>query len=44
MPAYRFGYENGYKQGQVAAINGKIEYELIVKEDKTSEWERIDVE
>ena len=30
-----------YKEGQVDCINGEIYYELIVHEDKTSSWEKI---
>ena len=30
-----------YKKGQVDAINGIIKYELIEKEDKTVDWQRI---
>ena len=31
-----------YKQGQVDALTGKIRYELIVNEDSTKTWERIE--
>lgn len=34
-------YDSGYKKGQIDAINGKIEYELIEKENKTKTWEKI---
>ncbi len=30
-----------YKQGQIDALTGKIEYELVVQIDSTRTWERI---
>jgi hypothetical protein len=38
---YIVGHYLGYKEGQIAAINGKIGYELKVQEDKSIYWERI---
>ena len=38
---FMVGYEIGVKRGQVDCINGEIYYELIVSDDKTSEWEYI---
>jgi hypothetical protein len=34
-------YKEGYKDGQVDAINGKVKYELKENEDKTTEWVEI---
>jgi hypothetical protein len=34
-------YNDGYKDGQVDAINGKVKYELKENEDKTTEWVEI---
>jgi hypothetical protein len=34
-------YEDGYKDGQVDAINGKIKYKLEEREDKTTDWVEI---
>ncbi len=33
-------YDMGYEQGQINAINGKIEYHLVEQEDKSLEWEK----
>jgi len=38
---FALGSKDGYKMGQVDSINGKIKYELVIKPDKTSTWERI---
>lgn len=35
-------YNDGYETGQIDAINGKIEYQLVVNPDKTSQWEKIE--
>ena len=32
------GYYYGYKQGQIDALTGKVEYELRTKTDKTVVW------
>lgn len=34
-------YANGYKQGQVDAITGKIKYSLVKQDDNTLVWEEI---
>jgi hypothetical protein len=34
-------YKEGYKDGQVDAINGKVKYELKENEDKTTDWVEI---
>jgi hypothetical protein len=36
-----FEYEDGYKDGQVSAINGKVKYKLEEQEDKTTDWVEI---
>jgi hypothetical protein len=36
-----FEYKDGYKNGQVDAINGKIKYKLEEREDKTTDWVEI---
>ena len=36
------GYQNGYKKGQIDAINGIIKYELVEQEDKSFQWRRIE--
>ena len=33
-----FGDKNGYRQGQIDCINGKIKYELCITEDKEKVW------
>lgn len=39
--AFYWGWCDGYKGGQIDAINGKIKYELVTHEDKTQTWEEI---
>jgi cell division protein FtsL len=34
-------YNDGYKQGQIDALNNKIKYELRENEDGTKEWVEI---
>ena len=34
--------KKSYKQGQIDAINNKICYELILKEDGSTSWEKIE--
>jgi hypothetical protein len=34
-------YMNGYEQGQVDALTGKIKYELVIQPDSTRTWEKI---
>lgn len=36
-----YGKSEGYKQGQINAINGKIDFELIEQPDKSKTWEPI---
>ena len=36
-------FKNTYKDGQIDAINGIIQYELKVNKDKTSSWVYKDV-
>lgn len=36
--------KESYKQGQVDALTGKIEYKLVVQPDSTKSWEKIDKE
>lgn len=35
-------YVDGYKDGQVEALTGKVKYELVEHKDKTISWERIE--
>ena len=37
---YLVGIDDGYKQGQIDCINGKIEYCLIDREDNTKVWNK----
>ena len=34
-------YDDGYKKGQIDAINGNIKYELVTNPDKSTKWVRI---
>lgn len=34
-------HDDGYKDGQIDAINGNIKYELVTKPDKSTEWDII---
>jgi hypothetical protein len=36
--SYKNGYEQGYKQGQINCINGKISYELQKNDNNESFW------
>lgn len=33
-------YLNGYQDGQVDALTGKVHYSLVIKADSTRVWER----
>ncbi len=35
------GRSNGYKTGQIEALNGHFDYELITAEDQSVSWEKI---
>ena len=35
-------YYGQYKDGQIDAINGKIYYELIESEDRSTQWKKIE--
>ena len=37
---FAWGFERGYKLGQIDALTGTIEYELVVRPDSTREWVR----
>ncbi len=37
-----FTYTRGYKNGQINAANGKMEYQLEKQEDGTVEWKLIE--
>jgi hypothetical protein len=39
--AASFGYNLGFKGGQVKALTGNIKYELVVQPDSTRIWEEI---
>jgi len=34
-------YEDGYKQGQIDAVNGEIRYGLVEQDDGETLWQRI---
>lgn len=34
-------YENGFEAGQIAAINGDVQYKLVVTKDKSTSWVKI---
>ena len=40
--AASFGYSLGFKDGQVKALTGTIKYELVVQQDSTRTWEKIE--
>lgn len=35
---FYLGLNNGYKEGQIDAINGVIKYELVINKDKSMTW------
>lgn len=38
------GVENGklqYRQGQIDALNGKVQYELVINEDNEKIWQKL---
>ena len=36
------GDVNGNKQGQIDALTGKVQYELVTNADRTRTWEYVD--
>ena len=38
---YALGYDNGFETGQIAAINGDVQYKLVVNKDKSTSWVKI---
>jgi len=41
-PKQTFLYQEGYKQGQIDALTGKVNWQLKEHSDKTKTWEAID--
>lgn len=37
---YGIGKDDGYRQGQIDALTGKVKYELVVQPDSTRTWEK----
>jgi hypothetical protein len=35
---FAIGFNRGYKRGQIDALSGTVNYELVVRPDSTREW------